>query len=659
MSRKQPTVVVVEGSRRGARTTVSAVDARQIRAETIAARDQRRKGRTLYRLRRHLAPWWAAVTVMALGATTWLVDWLTDHQAAVTVAALTACVVLFVGWMIARRSGRWRRRVITAAVVAALWLAWVAQTGPTWDAPLVLLVATVAIAARWWSTVRIPHPKAPTPPEPARKEGPIELRWANYVANQKGALPDSYLTDKDTSQKNRTVFTGQLVPGQQTLGMAISGMERIASGLDTPFTRLIIEPHPDLSPRRIRVTIVEHSPIEKTVQYQGPRVHDGIIDLGPYADGGGFGPWRLWTPGEVPNGGSWWGGGIFAGMGIGKSRLIELISIGALSTGYAAVWFIDPQGGASSPALKDHADWYADADGAPAILGALERITAWRGKQMAKEGWIGFDPRPERPGILVIIDEAHEVLARNTNRWKTLTRKARKVGIGIVAVSQYPGLDTFGGQEPLRAAILAGNVVAMRAESNQNGQLIPGLEVDPKTLPELPGFGYTVRRAGAFGRTAPYRAEYVADPGHWLKRYPPPPLDALSANAAGDEYLSRQGAMEAARLEAAADVEAMEAGRPATWEPSTSKPESSNDAMEASEPPAFPAPPTLHVVPPAPEPQGNGRGRILAALADGPASPKMLRDNCGLGETRVATLLKELIADGIVEQQGRGLYRLS
>jgi len=526
---------------------------RERRKELAAERAEQRKGQMMYRLRRHCWPWYAAATTLGAAIVLWIVDAASAGRITGYVAAATAAVGFGLTWLVATfaRSafGVWRRKVISSALVAVGWLAAAALTGPSFDMIAVLAVLTVWLAAGWWRGIRIGYPGERKPVE-APATDTVVSRWSRYVGNNGGPLPDSLLTDHELTKAGET-YTVNLAPGRQTLSSALAVLDRISSGLDVPVRNLVLESHLSESPSKLRLTVVTRSPIAETVVFEGPEVEEGVVRLGPYADGDGSAPWRLWTPGDGPHEGSWWGGLVIGGMGIGKSRKLELISISAMATGYTVVWFIDPQGGASSPALRNHADWYVDLDGSTGMLGALERIVDWRGKENAVNGWIGFDPSAGRPGVIVMIDEAHEVFARSTERWTTLARKARKVGVGLVAFSQYPGLSTFAGSEPLRAAIMAGNSAVMYADSRQNGQLMPGLQVDPLTLPKLPGYSYTVASRG-WGRTAPFRDRYVKDPAAWMGRYPQPALDKLAVRAAGEVFTRRHE-------RAAADRQALEA----------------------------------------------------------------------------------------------------
>ena len=229
--------------------------------------------------------------------------------------------------------------------------------------------------------------------------------------------------------------------------------------------------------------------------------------------------WRLWTAGESgDNDGSAWSGALIGAPGSGKSRTLESIAIGAMASGLAVCWFIDPQGGASSPALKSYADWYVDLSGADDMLRAIEGVAAWREFENATEGWTGFTPRPDRPLLVVFIDEAHEVLkGRSGKRLSALARKIRKLGICLVIVSQYPGIETFGGDEALRLSIMAGNGICFRTASNYAGSLMAGLEMDPKRLPDVKGYGFTIRVEG-FSRLAPFRNRLCKNPFEEMER---------------------------------------------------------------------------------------------------------------------------------------------
>jgi hypothetical protein len=625
---------------------------------------QRREGRTVYRQRRQLAPWWTFAGLHVAAGIVWLVRWTVDRQTAHTVAMAAGMASLLAAAILARRApGMWRSRLYVAGVFTLAWLQYAAYKGPSWWAPLTLFVAVLLLSARWWQAKRIPAPKGAAVPSVAagRDSGPTEQLWDRNIAAKNRSLPDSYLSDKDTSTPNRERHAVHLVPGVQTFTGALAKLELIAGGLDRLIEQVILEPNPNRRANQLLLTIVEKSPVEETIAYRGARLvgsRRNAIEIGPYGDGDGYAQWRTWAPGERPMTGSWLSGFIVAGTGMGKSRLEELLATGYMATGYSVVWFIDPQNGASSPALREHCDWFVNREGAQKMLSVLEEITHAREIENSVENWSRFDPSPERPGIVVPIDECHEVFSTNPDRWARLARKAQKVGISLIGMTQYADLTAFGGKEALRASMLA-NTIVMKTNSRTNSTLIPGITVDPEALPKIPGFGYTIGAEG--GRTAPFRAEYLVDPDHWLSQYKMPELDPLSATAAGDIYRLRHETAAELTEQQRRHVEALRAGtvRPANAATDTEDEPLTDESGDG------PQAPVLHLVPPATTPPPSAgkeptesAGRLLEVLADGPASPKKLRETLGLKETRVRHLLDELMVKELIRRTGRGMYEL-
>lgn len=662
---KHPDVVLVDTSMRAGRggrpSTLRRNEVRaarkmaeqhvkEYREQAAAERRERRRGSIFFRLRRHLWPWYAALTIQAAAVAVWIATWAYDGRhvgyLAASVAITGFAVVGMLAAFVRAAFGTWRRRVLAATTAATCWLTTATLTGPSWPLTACLVAATVGFGAGWWRAIRIGYPTEHKTIEPTGLES-IVGRWSRYVANNGGPLPESLLSEHETTKAGET-YTVNLAPGKQTLASALGSLDRISSGLDVPIRNLVLESHASESPAKLQLTVVRRSPIAQTVAFTGPVVTNGVVELGPYGDGEGCAPWRLWTPGDAAHQGSWWGGLVIGGMGIGKSRKLELIAISAMATGSTVVWFIDPQAGASSPALRGHADWYTDLSGATTMLSALERIVDWRGKENAANGWIGFDPSPERPGILVMIDEAHEVFAGHTDRWTTLARKARKVGIGLVAFSQYPGLSTFAGSEPLRAAIMAGNAVVMYADSRQNGQLMPGLEVDPLTLPKVPGFSYTVA-SRTWGRTAPFRDRYVTDPATWMAKYPQPPLDALATRAADTSYGRR-------REKEAADLEALRNDLAGMTGDHTGTPTTSGGDGQL----IVPKFPRLILPTPVAEPSADlsdAQARVWEAVGPDEARYGELLEATGWSKSRLTAVLRDMVDADHLSKQGHGRYR--
>jgi hypothetical protein len=656
MVRRQPQVVVVNQAPTRLERKMSRAEAEAIQREAEERRKVLRANGMRARLGAHSLPWRVALLVAALAGSTWLVEWLVDRLTAVTVAAIISTGMAWAGWMIGRRTIKWRHQVHIAAAVAVLWLLWASAAGPSWSAALWWIVGVLVSSTRWWKANRIPHPLAPNrDPVPVPVIESVPVLWDRNIAAKGRVLPGSWLSDRDTSKRNCETYTVNLSPGDQTITQALGLLERISSGLLVPIKRLVLEPHPNGMPTQMLLTVVQESPIDQTMPYQGARIageRRHLIEIGPYGDGDGFAKWRMWQPGEEPMTGSWLSGFCVAGTGMGKSRLMELLAAGYMASNVAIVWFADPQGGASSPALKEYADWYVDGEGTDKMLTALELIAQAREKENSVRGWTRFDPSPERPGIVVFLDECHETFGRRAKRWATLLRKAQKLGISVVGLTQGASLDSLGGEDQIRSSLLP-NLIAMRTNSKQTQHLIAGLTVDPETLPKIPGFGYTIG-SDANTRTAPFRSEYLADPRHWFERYPMPKLDPLSANATGDLYKMRR--VDAEQLaQANADwVEQMSAGNVRVAdEPDLDDWGDDEPRSGAFQVPVFPSSPVQSAG------EKPARDRVLVAVAQGITRTKEIGDAVGLGKTQLHDTLKALLESKELEQPTRGVYQLA
>lgn len=638
--------------------TLTKREAEQIAAEAAAWRKQMRENGMRARLAAHHLPWRVAVAVAALAAFCWLITWLFGHETGIELACSIAVVMAWASRMTARRARKWRRDIYVATVVAAAWLIYAAVVGPRLAVPMWWIVGVVVSSTRWWKAHRIPHPLAPNRdrvPVPVLDQS-VPALWVRNIAAPDRCLPKSGLSGEDTTKPNVTQYYIDLVPGKQTPQQALGFLGLIAGGLHTPVEQLVLEPDPDRDPNRVKLSIVAVSPIKDTMPYRGARIvgdHDHMLELGPYGDGDGWARWRMWQPGEQPMTGSWLSGAIIAGTGIGKSRLMELLAAGYMKSGRAVVWFVDPQGGASSPALQEYADWYASSEGVGRMITALEAIAKAREAQNSLKKWSRFDPSPERPGIVVFLDECHVTIEKYAKRLEDLARKTQKVGISFIGLTQGASLESLG-KDILRACLTA-NLIVMRTGSGQTKNLLPGLPVDPETLPKIAGFGYSVGTDGS--RTAPFRSEYVAEPEVWFEQYKMPKLDPLSANAAGDAYQLRRETV-AEELEANRQwVEALESGRPLPEEPDLDDWGDDEPAQAqggAFQPPVFPASPFDQRPQDKPADQ-----RILVAVARGITRTEEIGRAVGLKKTQLHATLKQLVEDKHLEQPTRGVYAIA
>jgi hypothetical protein len=684
-------------------------------AASMAGRARRDGLATAYRLRRQLLPHAAAASVLGAGLAAEAVANTASISApalSAMVATLTAPVAVWASRRVRARRPRWARRTLLAGLGAAGWLT-LAPFGVGTGDVAVLTALEMAVAARWWQTCRIGYPTADdaTTEQAAPAEAALTLPeqiiadWDTNAAVKDGPAPGSRLFDPEPGRYG-WAFTLKLSPGKQVFPAILSHLDKIASALDVGVTALVLEQHPDhQAPHWCRLQVITDSPITGDVDFDGPRRHSiwnakpgyGILEIGPYADGSGEALWQLYTPGSM------WSGVVIGAPGIGKSRVIENIVISAISEGDTEFWFIDPNQGASSPALARHADWFTTDQGAGDVLEALLAILDARGEESGVEGWTGFTPSPARPGLLVVIDESHRVFTPdNAVLWARVAREGRKLGVALLVVSQYAGLETFGNKEALRSCIMVGNAIAMHVRSKSGKGLMAGLEVDPLKLPNIPGYGFTLATENN-PRTAPFRNRNTAPAGddamadRWLAQQPRPGLDTLSATAtlaAGTAYRDRHTSSSTGRAAAARRVAMLRDGHlpdhrlRGTTTQATTAPTSSGDgeygrvitfptydehlraAQQATEQtpeqtmarPAEPAAEgTAHATAAKGRPThlGSSYQAVWDAVADGATRPAAIAAHVGLSRRQVQDLLKELLAAGYLTQPKYGHYAVA
>lgn len=632
------------------------------------ARARRELYATAYRLRRQLLPHAAAGSVAGVGLAAHSIvaaGGMPASGASLVLAAAAFPAAFGISRVTRRRRPRWARRALAAGVAGAAWLT-IAPFGVGAEQAAALTVADCVIGAGWWQRNRLGYPDLTAEPVTdvpvTTLADAIEADWDEFIACDGGPLARSRLFNA-TVTDHTIAFDGEFWRGRQTLLTATSALPKLAGGVGRRVQDIIVESDPAAkSDARFRFQVVTNSPISGDVRFTGPRRHGGTLDLGPYADGSGEAPHRLYTPGSM------WSGVIIGGTGIGKSRLVENIVISAISGGDTVYIYICPQGGVSSPALARHSHWFADRHDAQFVLDAILAALLARGEENAAEGWAGFTPSPERPGILVVVEECHEVFTPKTvPGWSKVAREGRKLGFALLAVDQYPGIKTFGNDEPLRSSVMEGNAHVLRSTSNQTGQLMAGLQVNPLTLPKIPGYAYTNGCEENGIRTAPYRnrdtGKDVEPTLAWLNAQPMPDLDplvttAITHSTAGAAYLGRKSSAEDRQAAARARVEAFRAGiNPDEGNVRTGPAPAAMGDSDMGELIQFPGPLTLQDITGRPLDLSASHSAVLDAVAAGATRPSEVEAATGLKHRRVAELLSELVSAGYLTQPRYGRYQ--
>lgn len=557
------------------------------------------------RLRLQYQPWVAASAIVAAALIQQAAELAVGPWAcAAGTGALIAGVLALVrsrktGWW--REAGAWLRahplRMVLVGSAAWTWLTASLLAG--FDAPHALatsgLAAFVALSAHWWRIHRIGYPTgqvkaleaAVAEAEDARH---IAAAWAENLAATGKPLVGTELADYERTRHGHQ-WTVILRPGGGGLAELRSKVTAISTAIDVDAPMISLERHPSGRPTRAVLRVTLDSPVTDGVPVThdatGPVVAErplwdaaaGDITLGPYADGVGVKTWKVYRPNSL------YGGYVFGDTGSGKSELLNLIALGLLSSGNTAYWYLDGQEGASSPLVAARADWDCSESlfKARQALEAAAAVMKMRQMQNKAAQAKGFTPSPDRPGLVLIIDESHLVLTdyvrdkkdpgfggmTNAALAELIGRTGRKVGVALICASQDTTLKAFGNSGPLRSSLLRGNGVVMFSTNRISAGILPNFSANPAELPDNGGYAYSLETTDATGakhsRAATFRAAYQEDFGPDLARYPVRTLEEDSATVIdmyqSNAYKRRHEITAEAKAEAvAAEIAALRRG---------------------------------------------------------------------------------------------------
>ena len=555
------------------------------------------------RLRLQYQPWMVASAVVATALIQQAAELAVGPWAcAAGTGALVAGALALVrsrkkGWW--REAGEWLRahplRMVLVGSAAWCWVVASLLTGFAEPHALATcgLAAFVSLSAHWWRIHRIgyPTPQKPTPAKVVAEDAEhIAAAWAQNLAADSKPLAGTSLTDYQSTDYGHQ-WTVILRPGGGGLAELRSKLTAISTAIDVDAPMISLERHPSNRPTRAVLRITLDSPVEDGVpvthDQHGPVVADqplwdaktGDITLGPYADGVGVKTWKTYRPSSL------YGGYIFGDTGSGKSELLNLIALGLLASGNTAYWYLDGQEGASSPLVGANADW----DCSESLFKARQALEAacavMKMRQMFNRAHQlkGFTPSPERPGLVLIIDESHLVLTDHVRDKKDpgfgsmtnaalaelIGRTGRKVGVALICASQDTTLKAFGNSGPLRSSLLRGNGVVMFSTNRISAGILPNFSQDPSKLPDDGGYAYSLETTDASGarhsRAATFRAAYQENFGPDLARYPTRTLEEDSATVIdmyqSDAYRRRHEiTAEAKAASVAAEIAAFKRG---------------------------------------------------------------------------------------------------
>lgn len=504
--------------------------------------------RLAFRFRRQLRPVYVVAAMPLVGAVA--------HEARNGLRIALACTVVGIVAVVVLASRRMDRTpeqayAVGAVAAAGVWLSTVAAQGLSGLLLAILGVGGIALAGPWWWHVRVRRGARPAPVANDAAEV-----WEEHVANPGQALPGSQLIGVRLLENKGWTATIVLPRGVASTDTAIAATKDVTSAFELPIGAVAIERTADGIASHARITVVPDNPLMSGVTFQKPSLDrkTGLAEVGVHMDNTPA-RYAMWAPmsGAVHT--------LVAGTtGSGKSRFLEQLLAEARHSGLVVSWLIDPQGGQSLPRWIDRCDWSArSSEDGLALIEAAHRVMHARSKHLAQREWTDakgrrikgvdhFTPTPEMPLLLLVVEEASDLLRAYPNAVELLAligKMGRKCGVGLVLALQKPSVDELGGSSTLRAMASSGNIVCFRTSDRVSAGMafagsLPGdPSAIPKTFPDGSSTGGMAYISGPGSRAAIMRAFYVEDPYEWAHSGSPAQLDAISARAAGGEYQLR------------------------------------------------------------------------------------------------------------------------
>jgi hypothetical protein len=382
--------------------------------------------RWLWRYRSELAPLYlAALTMLAA----WVLHaahprWWAGILAAATVGA--SVLVIF-----GRRLGlstlaeRWYAAIVT--IGDGGWLAAGTAAGP-WHGPLrqILLTGGLVLAVPWWAHRR----------RRARVRVERKLDAWPEVAQAVGLAGSQVMSAVVDVWGWRARL--RLARGQ-TIDDVRAKLPAIESGLGIFRGAARVSPTPDDLANRLELRVLDTDPHADAIPWPGPSVTTITepIELGPFEDAI---PARVLFLRRH---------GLFGGVaGSGKSGGINVLMGNLSACRDVVIWAIDLKKGMELQPWASCIDRLATSSAqARALLRDAVAILEARAAMLAAAGRRVWEPSPEMPALLIIIDEYAE-LADDALDAATYTdsiaRRGRAVAVTLVAATQRPTQKAMG-----------------------------------------------------------------------------------------------------------------------------------------------------------------------------------------------------------------------
>ncbi len=382
--------------------------------------------RLCWRYRSELAPFTAS---MAAITAAWLLHLTHPHWwPAIVTLTVTAAGTL-------GGTGRWLgletlAERIYAAIVAATaggWLAAATALGP-WTSPLpqVLTIAGLVLAVPWWAHRR------------RRAKVRVERNLAVWpdIAQVVGLAGSRVMSTVVDVWGWRARFA--LARGQ-TIADVITKLPAIESGLGTFRGAARALPTPDDLANRFELRVLDRDPHADAITWPGPSITSITepVDLGPFEDAT---PARvLLLRRHVLFGGA---------TGSGKSGGLNALMGNLTACTDVVIWAIDLKRGMElGPWASCIGRLATTATDAQALLADAVLILEARAEYLTAHGLRVWEPNPDLPALIIIIDEYAELTEsapEATNDADSIARRGRAPAVNLIVATQRPTQKAMG-----------------------------------------------------------------------------------------------------------------------------------------------------------------------------------------------------------------------
>jgi S-DNA-T family DNA segregation ATPase FtsK/SpoIIIE len=380
----------------------------------------------LWRYRSELAPFWLATTSFAVAAALhashpgwWPIT------ASVTVATMLGLATL--GRYLGLANHLERGYAAATATLTGAWITTATILGPLrTPLPLIAVIAGTVAAIPWWAhrrrraKVRIER-KLDAWPEIAQAIGLAGSRIQSIVIDVWG-------------------WHARLALARgQTIEDAIHRIPALESALDVHRGAARVSPTPDGKANRLDLRVLETDPHADAITWPGPSVNTITepIDLGPFEDAYPARLLLLRRHALV--------GGV---SGSGKSGGLNVLMGNLTACQDVVIWAIDLKRGMELRPWQSCLGRLATTPAeARALLADAVAILEARADLLATTGQRVWEPTPDMPALVILVDEYAELAddaPEATKDADSIARRGRAVAVTLIAATQRPTQKAMG-----------------------------------------------------------------------------------------------------------------------------------------------------------------------------------------------------------------------